>query len=67
VYEPSVVGVPLRRPAEVSVTPGGSDPDWTDHVAEAGEPCTGFVLVTARAVSVWEYGCPIVPPGTDWF
>jgi hypothetical protein len=33
------------------------------QVAAAGEPWTGFVFVTESAVSVTQYGCPIVPPG----
>jgi hypothetical protein len=52
VYEPSVVGVPLRTPALESVTPSGRFPDWIVQVAEAGEPCTGLVLVIASAVNV---------------
>jgi hypothetical protein len=66
VYDPSVVGVPLRTPVDESVMPGGSVPDCFDHVAVVGELCGGFVLVTDCTVSCFEYVCPSVPPGTVW-
>ena len=51
VYGPSAVGVPLSRPFDESVTPAGGLPDWTFHVAVAGDALRGLMLATDCAES----------------
>lgn len=52
--EPPAVGVPLRTPADDSVTPAGSEPATTAKVYGAIPPL---------AVTVCEYALPTPPTG----
>src|SRR6266581_7237158 len=49
-YSPDNVGVPVRAPPDVKVTPAGSDPSICDHVINPAQ----------QALSVLEYGDPVV-------
>ena len=52
---PAVVGVPLKTPAEDSVSPAGSVPEVTDQLYGGVPPV---------AASVWLYALPTVPAGS---
>ena len=52
---PAAVGVPLKTPAEDSVSPAGSAPENTDQL---------YGVVPPVAANVWLYALPTVPAGS---
>jgi hypothetical protein len=51
VYEPLVVGIPLKTPLEANVKPGGSVPETTLYVG----------VGTPEAINAYEYEEPVLP------